>query len=88
MVFYAVAGLSAASSGLVYLRGGRYMGLSVGACVLILAVLIINERMGFAKTKQARRPYEARHQFNRSEITILFLLLILGIFLSVTAWLG
>ena len=86
MVFYATAGLAAMSSALVYLKGEQFLGFSIGSCLLILATLLLNERFGFSTSKRLRRSHEARNKFNELEIAALFVLLMLGIFVSVVAW--
>ncbi len=86
VVFYATAGLAAMCFALVYVKGERFLGFSIGSCLLILATLIINERVGFSQSKRARRSYEARNKFNGLEVAALFGLLMLGIFVSVLAW--
>ena len=86
LVFYATAGLAAMCFALVYVKGDRFLDFSIGSCLLILVTLIINERVGFSKSKRARRSYEARNKFTDLEITLLFGLLMLGIFVSVLAW--
>ncbi len=85
-MFYATAGLAAMCFALVYVKGERFLGFSIGSCLLILVTLIINDRGGFSKSKRARRSYEARNKFTDLEITLLFGLLMLGIFVSVLAW--
>ncbi len=86
IVFYGAAGLAAMSSALVYVKGERFIGFSIGSCLLILAMLILNERYGFSTSKRVRRSYEARNKFSEWEIAALFGLLMLGIFVSVVAW--
>ncbi|MFQ5570626.1 MAG: hypothetical protein ACE5G0_13165 [Rhodothermales bacterium] len=86
LVFYLSTALAAASTGLVYVKGDRFLGVLVGAELLILAVLIINERSNFARSKRLRRSYESRVNFNKLEIVILFALFMLGFFVGVVAW--
>ena len=83
VVFYAVGALGAMSAGLVYLMGERFSAFSVGSCVLLLAVLIINERTGFYRSRRARRPNEPRDKMNMLEAGLLFVLLLLNIYLTV-----
>ncbi len=86
IVFYATAGLAAMSFALVYMKGERFLGFSIGSCLLILAALIINERVGFTTSKLLRRSHQAREKFNDLEVAALFGLLMFGIFASVVAW--
>ncbi len=86
IVFYATAGLAAMSFALVYMKGERFLGFSIGSCLLILAMLILNERVGFSTSKRLRRSHEARDKFSKVEVAALFGLLMLGIFVSVVAW--
>ena len=86
IVFYATAGLAAMSFALVYMKGERFLGFSIGSCLLILAALIINERVGFSTSKRLRRSHEARDKFSKLEVAALFGLLMLGIFVSVVVW--
>ena len=86
LVFYATAGVAAVSVALVYLKGERFLGFSIGSCLLILVMLILNERYGFSRSRRLRRSHEARDKFNELEVAALFGLLMLGIFVSVVAW--
>ena len=86
VVFYATAGLAAMCFALVYVKGDPFLGFSIGSCLLILATLIINDRVGFSLSKRARRSYEARNKFNGLEVATLFSLLMLGIYVSVLVW--
>lgn len=86
IVFYATVALALMSFVLVYVKGDRFLGFSIGSCLLILATLILNDRIGFAISRRLRRSYEARDKFNELEIAALFVLLMLGIFVSVVAW--
>ena len=86
LVFYATAALASMSFALVYLKGARFLGFSIGSCLLIFTTLVLNERFGFTTSKRLRRSYEARNKFNELEIVALFSLLMLGIFVSVVAW--
>ena len=86
VVFYATAGLAAMCFALVYVKGERFLGFSIGSCLLILATLIINERFGFSQSKRLRRSHEARNKFSDLEVATLFGLLMLGIFVSLLAW--
>ncbi len=86
VVFYLTAALAALSTALVYLQGARFLGFSVGACVLVLFVLIVNDRSNFARSRRLRRSYETRVNFNKVEVFILFALLMLGFYVSVQAW--
>lgn len=74
------------SFALVYLRGERYLGFSIGSCLLIVTTLVLNERFGFTTSNRLRRSYEARNKFNEVEVMTLFGLLMLGIYVSVVAW--
>lgn len=71
---------------LVYSRGARFLAFSVVAGLFILAVLVINERTGFAQSKRLRRSYESRTSFNKIEVVILFLLLMADAFFSIVVW--
>ncbi len=86
LVFYATAGLAAMSIALVYVKGERFLGFSIGSCLLIFATLIINERYGFSTSQRLRRSHEARNKFSELEVAALFGLLMLGIFVSVVVW--
>lgn len=86
LVFYLTSGLSVLSTGLVYLRGTTYLAFSIAASVLILAALLINESYGFSQSKQIRRSYEARTNFTKMEVFLLFGLLMAAIYVSVSAW--
>ena len=87
LVFYTTAILALASSGIVYLEGHDFLAFSAGVCILIAIVLFINERGGFTRSKRMRRSGETRVAFNDTEILILFILLMIGIFVSVVAFL-
>jgi hypothetical protein len=54
--------------------------------LLLLAVLLINERFGFYRSRRARQTGEGRGKFTRLQTALLFALLFLGIFISITAW--
>lgn len=86
IVFYAAAALSLLSSGLVYVRGTAYLAFSIIASILLLVVLFINEQHGFSQSKRLRRSYEARTNFTKMEVFILFGLLMAGIYVGVSAW--
>ncbi len=86
LVYYTTAGLAAMSFALVYVKGERFLGFSIGSCLLILAMLIMNERFGFSISKQLRRSHEARDKFSVFEVATLFGLLMFGIYVSVVAW--
>jgi hypothetical protein len=86
VAFYGTAGLSAVSFALAYVKGNGFIGCSVGSCLLILTVLIINERVGFAASRRLRRSHEARGKFSELEVVALFGLLMLGLFVSLYAW--
>lgn len=87
LVFYTTAVLALASSGIVYLEGHNFLAFSAGVCILIAVVLFINERGGFTRSRRMRRSDETRVSFNDTEILILFILLMIGIFVSVVAFL-
>ncbi len=84
VVFYSVAVLATMSAGLMYVRGGMFIIFSVISSLLILAALLINEHGGFYQSRRARRPSEARDKFTMLEVAILFALLLLGIYQTVT----
>ena len=88
LVFYATGGLGLAGAGLVYLRGTTFLPLSLGASLLILLALVINDRSGFTRSKRLRRSGEARVKLEDWEVAVLFVLLLLNVFLSVQAWAG
>ncbi len=87
LVFYATAGFTALSTALVYLRGARFLALSVFACLLTLAVLVIDERTGFTNSRRLRRSGEQRVNLAAVETVVLFGLLMAGVYVSVLAWL-
>ncbi|HMB90247.1 MAG TPA: hypothetical protein VKP65_05325, partial [Rhodothermales bacterium] len=80
LVFYTTAILALASSGIVYLEGHDFLAFSASVCILIIMVLFINERGGFTRSRRMRRSDETRVSFNDTEILILFILLMIGIF--------
>lgn len=84
--FYPVAVFALLSAALVYLRGEPYIGLSIGSAVLIFILLIVSERSAFSASRRIRRPYDTRKKFNMTEVTVFFVLLMLNVFVSVTAW--
>ena len=86
VVFYATAGFASMCFALTYVKGDQFLGFSIGSCLLILVMLIVNERFGFSQSKRARRSYEAREKFNGLEVAALFSLLMLGIFVSMLVW--
>ncbi len=59
---------------------------SIATSLLLLAVLLINDRIGFSGTRRARRASEARDKFTMLESAVLFTLLLLGTYLTITAW--
>lgn len=86
IVFYTTGTLSLMSSTLVYLRGGWLLLFSIATSLLLLAALLINERVGFSGTHRARRASEARDKFTMLETAVLFVLLLLGIYVSIVSW--
>ncbi len=85
VVFYVVGVLATMSVGLLYLRGGvLFLGFSVVSSLLIMAVLLINEQTGFYRSRRVRRHNESRDKFTMLEVAVLFVLLLLGIFLTVS----
>lgn len=86
LVFYVTAGLGAAGAGLAYLRGEAYLPFAIAGCLLIGLTLVIDERMGFTRSKQLRRSGERRVNFTKVEIMILFVLLLLNIYVSIHVW--
>ena len=86
LVFYATATLAALSTAVVYLWGDRFLGFSLGACLLIIITLLVNERAGFSRSRQVRRSHEARDKFTILEVAVLFVLLLGCIFISVLVW--
>ena len=86
IVFYTAGTLSLMSSVLVYLRGGWSFLFSIGVSALLVVALIINERIGFYGSRRARRASEARDKFTMLEVVVLFTLLLLGIYVSILAW--
>jgi amino acid permease len=87
LVFYTTATLALISSAIVYLEGHNFLAYSASVCILITIVLFVNERGGFTRSKRMRRTGETRVSFNDTEILILFILLMIGIFVSVVAFL-
>lgn len=85
LVFLGTIALAIPSYALVFLKGDGFLGFSVGACLFILFVLIVDERSNFSRTKRAPRTGETRINLNKVEIGILFVLLILGIFVCIHA---
>ncbi|MDX1546229.1 MAG: hypothetical protein R3247_04540 [Rhodothermales bacterium] len=86
LVFGVSTLLSAGAAGLVYLRGAPYLPLSILAVVLLLAVLILDERGGFTRSRRMRRSGEVRVTFTQAEVAVLFVLLLLCTFVSLQAW--
>ena len=87
LVFYTTVILALAGNGIVYLKGHGFLTFSVSACILIVIVLLINERGGFTRSRRMRRSDESRVSFNDTEILTLFILLMIGIFVSIGAFL-
>lgn len=86
VVFYVTTGLAVVSFALAYVKGGGFVGFSAGSCLLILIVLIVNERVGFSTSRRLRRSHEARDKFTELEVVALFCLLMLGLFVSLAVW--
>ena len=86
LVFAVSAVLGLAGGALVYLRGDLFLGLSLAAAVWLLAVLLIDERTGFTRSRRLRRSGEVRVNFTKLEVAVLFALLLLNAFLSLRAW--
>ena len=86
IVFGVSAALGLGAAGLVYLRGGLFLVLSVVAFLWLLVVLIIDERAGFTRSRRLRRSGEVRVNFTKLEVAVLFALLLLNVFLGLRAW--
>jgi len=79
VVFYLAAIPSLAAAGYVYLKGVDSIAYAVGACILIIWVLIINDRGGFRRSRHMPRAGEPRRKFNELEIVGLGILLMINL---------
>lgn len=72
--------------GSAYLLGRAYLPFAIAGCLFTGLVLIIDERMGFSRSKRLRRTGERRVNLTKAETFILFVLLLLGIYVCIHVW--